>query len=677
MQAIQGIENAAMEVPHRSSPFRALLWKEWRQQRWIFLSLAGLAYALLVSALIVDRYGSFFHDLRNEAASVLGGCAMLLGIAGVVVLSANAFAGERDDNTDLFLANIPCSRSRLFQVKLGFVLFLVLLGVCPLGATALVQQPHNFVQDFKELALVLAADGFVLALVPALVASFGGSVIATILASIPVTAACVACTSLSRIELPRFLPVASRMGMDLIALFTIILINATIFVAARRMWIRVERSRWSSLSTAAAVVVLFNAYVALPCAAAYFYVTCVAPLGYFLKANSPFIRAWPAVLSPNGKYIICLAGYEGWGSEGSRAAVVDVDSRRSQWMTRFYYSDVFPTQRIWSPSGNQFVLAETDLGLWPFARGEGHVACFVVDAHTGEKHKFEELCPVLKTLPSPQAQMDIIGWYSERIFAFGDDREILFADVKNHKVQRCAVPRFLPRAKINPWRSYITDRGIFPMGVEEGQVGGMRVLCFAPELSEADILDMPGIPNSAWLDGVSRDGRRLIINTQVIDPNQAHGMYYTQVERYIARLQDGVELTLLTSPKPGVEGLISPSWEVHGFLRDGHQVLLQNDKEIALFDTDSHTLRQIPLQQEKEGTISRVVLSPQGGFAIVELTKGTGETRSLVVDLRLGTFRESKVPVRWLGEDRLLLQEGKMPLVMNRDGTGARPLLAE
>jgi hypothetical protein len=34
--------------------------------------------------------------------------------------------------------------------------------------------------------------------------------------------------------------------------------------------------------------------------------------------------------------------------------------------------------------------------------------------------------------------------------------------------------------------------------------------------------------------------------------------------------------------------------------------------------------------------------------------------------------------LRWLGEDHLLSeQNGKMPWIMNRDGAGARPLLAE
>ena len=42
-----------------SSPFRALLWKEWRQARWIFLPVAGvillLAIALVAAGSVVTK----------------------------------------------------------------------------------------------------------------------------------------------------------------------------------------------------------------------------------------------------------------------------------------------------------------------------------------------------------------------------------------------------------------------------------------------------------------------------------------------------------------------------------------------------------------------------------------------------------------------------------------------
>ena len=75
------IRRPRLEVPRRSSPFRALVWKEWRQQRWIFFSLMGLAYAPLVFSRIVG------HDERDLMAwqAVLQGIAAFIGIVGVIV----------------------------------------------------------------------------------------------------------------------------------------------------------------------------------------------------------------------------------------------------------------------------------------------------------------------------------------------------------------------------------------------------------------------------------------------------------------------------------------------------------------------------------------------------------------------------------------------------------------
>ena len=676
-----------MQIPRRRSPFRALIWKEWRQQRLILLLVAGLACALLILSLFIFKRS---NAAREDLPGILAYMAGAIGIIGIAVLSANAFAGERDDNTDLFLEAIPCSRGRLFRVKLGFVLFLGLAELIPFGAAVLAylgRQPDfnttDVARNWGTDCLFFAVGMLVLATVPALIASFGGSVIATVLASIPIAAACMADIMLSPVELSRFLPVASKMGMELIAAFTVILMLGTIIAAAGRAWIRVERSWRRSLRTAVATWALLMAYVILPSAAGSFYVTCVASLGWFLKARSPIITAYPGVISPNGKYMIYSTGYDGWEGR-TRAALLDVDSGRSQWMTRFHYSYVIPVQRIWSPSGNKLVLDEAGLGLWPsLPRDKAHFAYSysVVDARSGEKQDFAELWPVLKTLHSGIHSMLMIGWYSEDVFAIWDGRDVLFAHVRNHSVQPCIMPRSSPHSTISPYRPFITDRGIFfddNAELEHGQTKH-RVLRFAPELSEAEILEMPVIPGLAMLASVSRDGCQLIINEGRKVQNYYSPIlyYYANFDQYIVSLRDGIKLTLLATPEPGLERLIPLSWAVYGFLPDGHHVLLLNNEEIALFDLDSHAVRRIPLKQESEWKISNVELSPLGGFAIVLMMRGTGGMRWFVVDLRLGTFWEPKAPVSWLGEDRLLLEKGKMPSVINRDGTGERPLLAE
>ncbi len=320
MQAIQVLENAALEAPRQRSPFRALVWKEWRQQRWIFLSLAGLAYTLLVVGLVMahsDRHAT------QETGGALVGCSILLGAIGVVILSANAFSGERDDETDLFLETIPCSRGRLFWVKLGAVLFLVLLALFPAGTGALVSfgsQPDVSSSQLELGAvltvLVVAAIVLGLATIPALVASFGGSVIATILASLPVIGACWAYVYSPSVLLSLFVPTGSRKfwNVCMAALFGVLLLG-TILLAARRMWIRVERTWRRSLRTAAVAASLLIACVAIPAAVAYVYVTFFAPLSFFQSGNSYAIDGRISSASPDGKYVTFEAYYAGWGPD--------------------------------------------------------------------------------------------------------------------------------------------------------------------------------------------------------------------------------------------------------------------------------------------------------------------------------------------------------------------------
>jgi hypothetical protein len=263
----------------------------------------------------------------------------------------------------------------------------------------------------------------------------------------------------------------------------------------------------------------------------------------------------------------------------------------------------------------------------------------------------------------------LVGWYSEQVFALSDGRDILFADVKSHNVLRCTMPNSLPNARIggaSSWWLPITERGIFATAEEDRQ-GGLRVLRYAPELSEAEILVLPGIPDTACFINASRDGRRLIIRVE---------LSYPKVEEYIVRLQDGVEVKLLNSSNCEADGLISSSWHVMGFLPGSYKLFLYRDTELGLFDADSHDLRRIPLKVEaKIWTMSDAQLSPCGGFAIVRLAKATGETHSLVVDLRLGTSWDSDASVKWLGEDHLLSHRIGSSVILNRDGTGARPLL--
>jgi hypothetical protein len=147
---------------------------------------------------------------------------------------------------------------------------------------------------------------------------------------------------------------------------------------------------------------------------------------------------------------------------------------------------------------------------------------------------------------------------------------------------------------------------------------------------------------------------------------------------------------------------------VNGFLPSGHQILLYRDEprglhvvdsedqmgfgcKLGLFDADSHDLRRISFTALK-GTAGRVIESvqpsPSGEFALVRFRRPGGGPFAwpayVVSDLRDGSAWNVLYAavntwpnVRWLGNDRLLIEDNGQLSVMNRDGTGRRPLLAK
>jgi hypothetical protein len=92
----------------RPGPFRVLLWKEWRQQRWTLCGMTALALVLFVLGGTLLKRWSFG----------LSGAAYALALLGVpLVLSAQAFAGEDEDGTALFLRELPFRPLAVFAVK--------------------------------------------------------------------------------------------------------------------------------------------------------------------------------------------------------------------------------------------------------------------------------------------------------------------------------------------------------------------------------------------------------------------------------------------------------------------------------------------------------------------------------------------------------------------------------
>jgi hypothetical protein len=472
----------------------------------------------------------------------------------------------------------------------------------------------------------------------------------------------------------------------------------TIFLAARRAWVRPERTWRGSLRSSAATAGLLIGYVVVPAASVYLYVTLLAPLSFFLNRTSPVASAYVSNVSPNGKFVTFEARYKGWGSYTTsapgtfapRAALFDVNAGRTRWLTLFRGSIVWPTSRFWSPSGNLFILDEMHWWLlWPLTPKEVSPDTYlVVDARSGQKHDIAELCPGLP--PMPAQMLPIVGWYSEHIFALQDGQDIFFADIEHHEVRECKMPAAFSR--VQPWNTFIslgiTDQGIFALPEDASAQGEMRVLRYAPDLPEAQTITLHGLSGTWPRIQVTADGRWLLLTLTIARRDNPGPQKYV---RYLVPPVDGAAATALVSENPEEKGLLADSWHIYGFIPRSHQVFLWSETEVGLFDADSHDLRRISLALIGGLRIPSVQFSRSGRLALIRSVQPTRnalgepgfESMYVIADLLSGTFWSIPEPslapwqqAWWLGEDRLLVcADGKAPWVMNRDGTGARPLL--
>jgi ABC-type transport system involved in multi-copper enzyme maturation permease subunit len=103
-----------------------IFWKEWRRLRGRFLSLAGF---YLITVLLTDltAYGNaayYFEGIGTMA--ITWGAAMALIPA---ILGMDAWVGERDEGTELFLFSKPIRPWKIWLAKVGLRLGLTLLLV--------------------------------------------------------------------------------------------------------------------------------------------------------------------------------------------------------------------------------------------------------------------------------------------------------------------------------------------------------------------------------------------------------------------------------------------------------------------------------------------------------------------------------------------------------------------
>jgi ABC-type transport system involved in multi-copper enzyme maturation permease subunit len=95
-----------------------LAWKEYREQRGLWLAIAVLALLLSLNISLLAKAGIAGAHLDLMVTEMVVGLLYALMIAQGLVCGVQLFAGEKDTGTLTLLDNLSRERSRLWRTKL-------------------------------------------------------------------------------------------------------------------------------------------------------------------------------------------------------------------------------------------------------------------------------------------------------------------------------------------------------------------------------------------------------------------------------------------------------------------------------------------------------------------------------------------------------------------------------
>lgn len=701
-----GAAVAGRNRPKRRSASLALLWKEWRQQRWVFLPLALGMPLILLGFTVVS-------DFVTQAVTAL------FLIATAVVLGANAFCGEQDDQTARFLKALPVRHATTFWLKSASVMAMVtaamLLMALVLRGLRAAGHGLSFTLDPSEL-LCFVMLVVVASLLPAVISVLARRTIACVIATFVVLVGAtvwygVLCTRPMR-RMGWFDNAASGAGLAVTMLSMLVVILA----GGRWLWCWSGSARplRAKIRRVVLLSAVFLAVTLAPVVPRYVYVTFFAPLDYFLCSRSGSAVAGLTSVSPDGEALLFNCRCPAWRYD-FRAAWVETATGQCRWLSRFHASFVQPWRGVWSPSGGKFLFVSSNRWLWPFKApnpagwlspqaDHGRYHAVVVDARTGGRRRI----PLARTEFAKTSWVPV-GWLSEDLIALWDERSMLFADLRSGAVSRCSVAADGSASRQAPavaWPRWVSARGVFTCQRERlselKQRGELRLLRFAPDLDHAEVLTVQIEEPAPFLSGVSKDGRWCLVASagyRLLGTGAVKSVYLCSLETGRCDLlcaHSEAERAGLAGARFHIVG--SSTRDVARFLPDNRTVLLHNENGLALFDLESRSLKtiRVPPAEMRGRSAQRLKLSPSGRRALVgvaghrkrqdgrRVTHGWVQPAWYVVDLASGRSCPIREPLslwqkmEWLGDERLVFRtHDREPGIwtMNADGTGKRRLL--
>ena len=695
MQAIQAIENAVPEAPRRRSPFRALVWKEWRLQRWLFLGvILALLAAPLFTAMLLPRSGVLFGEF--------------VCLGGVLVLGGNGFCAEEDDSSARFLESIPTSRTRLYLVKAGVTAALsVAAGLALFAAEFMaprlglhVEAPtsDHFADDFLSALFAVAS----LSWLPAITAALTRQTISSLLAAVALAGGLIAWVMLF------FLAPLKQMGWGerhwpWMAWFATI----TLFLCGV-MWIRIggrtEMKAGKRTLAALVLVLLMPLLMKMPLRLQWTYVTFFKAPESFLTYPGHSYTSYTATPSPSGKHVLFSVRDPVWRLSGSRAFVLDAETGKIRWLSRFHTSaEVLGSEaNVWSPEGDRVVFwkpahmeiwTEDPYLYWFSVPLEDY---WVFDTRSGESRSVSDICPGFSadgnavSFESQTGRDELVFPYRPRV-SMKNGTGALFLNLREGSIRRCRSPKDVS------YPGLINGSGVYELSVTEATDGPSRLLVcrYSPDSDTAETRSLQLRENeSAYAAFCSSDGDWVLFNVYALSKKRET----TYRRTCLLEFKSG-ELTLLASVLDSDAPVMKGEVKTARFLPNSHTVLLFTGEGLASCDAETRVVRPITLKIESPFTMSKGGsprqrrLSPDGRFALLGLRLMTLpiEQFGQVVKswpssyapsvVEISTGRTWIIPTAadpsWLGPERLLIQAEGAVWSVRYDGTDKKLVLGK
>ncbi|MGD1000069.1 MAG: hypothetical protein ABSA67_05145 [Candidatus Brocadiia bacterium] len=694
--AAQGQGGRLAEPGRRSSPFRALVWKEWREQRLIWAALLALSLAAVVAVRLAPARSDLRADLWLLIPTLWGGMAAMLG--------ANAFAGERETDTESFAGALPVSRRFRFWVKIGVIAGLLwiaqLLTAGGMPAVDWSGQSLAYDQYFRYYLYVSFTFGMLLlSLTSACVAAWSGTAMMALIQ----TAIFGPCLVLWTAWMGKlFFAVvqyefSSALRARWFALFVSVgLAQGILLLCARWLWTATPRGFLRHVRRAAAAVFIFVIVSAVPSVAGYFLVTAARPA---------LPTLWhPFNPSPAGRYALCRYGWlQGWLRDG--VYILDTENSRTIQLSRFHENGL-RSDGIWSPDGSKFIFYMSDDWACPplfthyfprLSSGSGKL-CWA-DAATGKIKVLRSVPSSVNKLPSSvELKYWLCCWWDDHTVAFREGHGIVFKDIHTGAERVCSDNREARAG--DEFSGFIgaraTGGGIWTFGYLHN--GGGAFHGYRPDAAEASVVRPrwhKDLGHSS-LSAISLDGRWALLYWWEDFPHGGQRSLLCSLET-----GETCDIDRELSSNEGEKGIRI----IGGFTPDSQAILMGDSTRIGLWSLATRKFELLHTSVRGAITDERIAsLSPSGKYLLTTMvrlwannTSPAGELESVVTDVATKRSRPVWKPAQgwresqWLGDDELLVDSvlrwkdkelEVMPLaedysvwVVNRDGTSKRKVL--